>query len=217
MLRDAAVDMLMKRFGNSNDLTLQDDIIKEMVEAQRTVLEGDVVYPWFLVSEESSSVTIVGDERLPLPADFVALWEYGVLARYDATLDDPYVEMVREDWDVINEHLNFSGKPTHYDIAGIYLLMRPLSDAAYPLRFWYIAKGADLSGTYGDANNIENAWLKNASDWLLAETSIKITEYYLHWSKTKVDSFKVDAVRARKRVYDKNVAMEETLKRRIMR
>jgi len=217
MLRDAAVDLLMKRLGNSTDTTLRDDIINEMVQAQETVLEGDVFHPWFLVSEESQSETIPGDERVLLPSDFITMWEKGRLVRYDVTLDDPYIEMTREDWDAINEHLNYSGKPTYYDIAGQYFLMRPLADAVYPLRFWYIKRGESLAGAYGDtATNIENVWLKHASDWLLGETGMVIAEQYLQYTESKIKPFRTQAARGRARVQVINVEMEEVLIRRVM-
>ena len=216
MLRDAAVDLMMKRLGNQTDTTLRDDIINEMVQAQAAMLEGDIFHPWFLVSEEASSQTNLGDERVLLPANFLALWEYGGLYRYDDTLDDPYVEMGRDDWDLIKQELNYSDKPTHWDIGGKYLLMRPLADADYPLRFWYIGRGADLSGTYGDNNNIENVWLKWASDWLIGETGIVIAGQYLQYTKEKVAQWGSQAARGRKRIMDLNVEMEEALKTRIM-
>lgn len=216
MLRDQAVDLLMKRLGNSKDVSLRDDIIAEMVQAQATVLEGDVFHPWFLVTEEASSETTIGDERVELPDDFLSFWEYAGLYRYDDTLDDPYVEMDREDWDLIKAHLNYSDTPTHYDATGKYLLLRPLADAVYPLRLWYIGRGADLSGTYGDGNNIENVWLKWASDWLIGETGIIIASQYLQMPDAKVRGFSAQAARGRQRIKDLNVEYEEVLKRRIM-
>lgn len=214
MLRDAAVDLMMKRLGNNSDPTLRNDIINEMVQAQATVLENDILSPWFLVTEESAAVTTIGEERVSLPAGFILPWEHGFLFRYDAALDDPYVEMVREDWDEIKKGLNFSDTPTHYDIAGEYIFMRPLSDAVYPLRMRYVGRGVTLAGVYG-TNNIENVWLKYASDWLIGETGYIIADQYLQMSKGKVESFQLQAARGRDRVYKLNVAMEETLKVRI--
>lgn len=216
MLRDAAVDMLMKRFGNNTDVTLRDDIINEMAEAQATVLEGDVIFPWFLVSEESSAVTVIGDERVGLPADFIAPWEHGFLFRYDVALDDPYIEMSREDWELIKRELNYAGTPTHYDIAGEYIFMRPVSDAVYPLRMRYIARGLTLAGVYGDEQNIENIWLKYASDWLIGETGVVIAEQYLQSRPEKVALFRLQATRGRDRIRLKNIAMEEANKQRVL-
>ena len=214
MLRDAAVDMMMKRLGNSNDLTLRDDIIIEMVQAQETVLEGDVLRPWFLVKEDQTLQTTIGLEEVPLPTDFLALWELDGLYRFDAAVEDPYIEMAREDWDEIKEFLNYSNKPTHWDIVADNLRMRPLADAVYPLRFWYIMKDATLAGDYG-TNNIENLWLQHASDWLIGEAGFIIADQYLMMPKEKVAAFAAQAARGRRRLYSQNVAMEETLKSRI--
>lgn len=217
MIRDAAVDLLMKRLGNQNDATLRDDIIAEMVQAQETVLEGDVFHPWFLVSEEASNSTAIGEERVPLPVDFIDLWDEIGLYRYDATLSDPYIEMARDDWELIKKQLNYSDTPTHWDIGGSYLLMRPIPDAAYPLRFWYIAREPSLAGTYGEVGggNIENKWLYYASDWMLGEVGAVIAEQYLQMTDNRVNSFKNQAVRGRERTRILNVKMEEALKERI--
>jgi hypothetical protein len=220
MLRDAAVDILMKRLGNQQNPALRQDIINEMVIAQETVLEGDIFHPWFLVSEEASNSTIVGDERVLLPDNFIALWEEAGLYRYDANLDDPYVEMDREDWSLIKKELNYSDTPTHWDIGGVYLLMRPLADAVYPLRFWYIGREPSLAGTYGATagtdGNIENNWLKYAADWLLGETGIVIGEQYLTYKPERVKTFRDQVARGRNRLMSLNVEMEEALKRRVM-
>lgn len=215
MLRDAVVDLIMKRLGNNNDLTLRNDIINEMVQVQDAILEGDPISPWFLLTEESDAQTTVGEERVGLPADFLMPWEYGFLFRYDVELDDPYIEMQREDWDLIKEALNYSDTPTHYDISGEYIFMRPISDEIYPLRMRYIARGVSLVGVYG-TNNIENSWLKYASDWFIGEVGAVIAEQYLQVTSQKVDVFKAQATRGRERVRIKNVAMEESNKRRVI-
>lgn len=215
MLRDAVVDLIMKRNGNNTDLTLRNDIINEMVQVQDAILEGDPINPWFLLTEESSAQTTVGDERVGLPADFLMPWEYGFLFRYDAALDDPYIEMQREDWDLIKEALNYSDTPTHYDISGEYIFMRPIADEVYPLRMRYLARGETLAGAYG-TNNIENTWLKYASDWFIGEVGAVISEQYLQATSSKVDVFKSQATRGRERVRIKNVAMEESNKRRVI-
>ncbi len=215
MLRDAAVDVIMKRLGNNTDTTLRNDIINEMVQVQDTILEGDPMSPWFLLTEESNAQTTVADERVGLPADFLMPWEYGFLFRYDSTLDDPYIELQREDWDLIKEALNFPGTPTHYDISGEYIFMRPIAEEVFPLRMRYIGRGLSLAGNYG-VNNIENIWLKYASDWFIGEVGAVISEQYLQATSSKVDVFKAQATRGRERVRIKNVAMEESNKRRVI-
>ncbi len=215
MLRDAVVDLIMKRLGGNTDTTLRNDIINEMVQVQDTVLEGDVISPWFLLTEETSAQTTVGDERVGLPADFLLPWEYGFLFRYDVALDDPYIEMQREDWDLIKEALNFAGPPTHYDISGEYIFMRPIADEIFPLRMRYIARGVSLAGAYG-VDDLENSWLKYASDWFIGEVGAVISEQYLQSSSKKVEVFKAQAIRGRERIRVKNVAMEESNKRRVI-
>lgn len=216
MLRDAFVDQLLKRLKNNTDTTLRDDVITEMAFVQANMLEGDVFKPWFLVSDESTSTTVTGDMRVPLPADFLMPWGAGLLYRYDATLDDPYLEMYRDDWDLIATEYNSSGTPTHWDISGDYILVRPIPDAVYTLKWRYMQRGTDLSGTYGDASNIENVWLKWAADWFMGEVGAIIADQYLSLKDVIVKRFEGQAARGRDRIMRLNVAMEEALKERII-
>jgi hypothetical protein len=215
MLRDTAVDLIMKRLGNRTGADLQQDVINELVTAQADVLEADPIVPWFLLSEESNAQTTVGDERVELPADFIMPWEYGFLYRYDAALDDPYIEMSRDDWGHIKMVNNFSGIPTHYDISGNYIFMRPVADAIYPLRMRYMARGASLAGAYGDAANIENVWLKHAADWLMGTAGAVIADQYEFMKPEIVKKFTLQAARGRETVRIRNVALEESNKEQV--
>jgi len=216
MKRDDFVDTLMRRLGNNQDATLREDIIAEMVIAQGQLLEQDVFKPWFLISEESSSATIVADERVLLPVDFLSFWEESPVYRYDTELADPYIAMPREDWGDITSNLDYSGTPTHFDMAGRYLMMRPVPDAIYPLRFWYYKRGSDLTGAYGDSNNIENVWLEHANDWLMGEVGFVIASQYLQMKDNAAALFTSQATRARNRVMSLNIAQQEILKERII-
>lgn len=213
MLRDAAVDLLMGRLGKRTSAITQQDIINEMVFAQGTILEGNPTLYWFLLSEDSYASTTADDERLALPDDFLQEWEYGALYYIDD--DGNQAEFVRDDYDVIKKRVIGTGRPEYYDIAGDYFFLRKIPDDAYTIWMRYYQKQADISGTYGDGNNIENGWLKWASDLLIAETGIIIAQQYLQ-SDTMVKLFIGQKQVAEKRLIDKNTAMQETNKQRFM-
>jgi len=216
MLRDTFIDQLQLRLGRNNDPELQTDIISVMEYVQTQILEVDVITPWFLVSDEYTSlVTSIGNEEVALPADFIQLWEGSNLYRYNSALADPYLEMVRGDWRLVKDKYNTAGPPTHYDIAGANLVMRPVADAEYPLRLRYIQKQATLVGEYGVSNNIENGWLAWAADWFMGEVGVIVAGDIQQQTDSKLKTFAAQRDRGRNRILAKNVSMQEVLKRRI--
>lgn len=218
MLRDAAVDLIMKRLGSRTDLSLRNDIINEMVYVQENVLEGGPFYPFFLVSEISNADTTPTDERVQLPADFLHEWEDGALYYFDPdATTNSWIALIRDDWDVIKATYtsNTPGLMTHYDIVGNYFLLTPTPDAAYTLKFRYYAAAESLAGVYGDAANVENVWLAKASDWLMGEVGAIIASQYLVSQKLQ-QMFVAQAVRGQKRVSQLDVSMSESNKRRTM-
>lgn len=220
MLRDAAVDLLMARLGKRRDTTLKDSIIGEMVFVQETLLEGNATLLWFLLSSTTTVVTVADDESITLPSDFLQEWESGGL--YIQNTDGTEKELIRDDWDIIKSEANVVGsnlsgtaKPTHYDLAGDSILLRAIPDAVYSIKFRFYARQTSLTGVYGDAANIENNWLKHASDWLIAETGVIIAGQYLQSSKM-VGVFQTQAQTALDRLIKKNTAFEESNKTRRM-
>ena len=213
MLRDAAVDILMNRLGQRTNTSLRDQIIAEMVMVQETVLEGNPTPLWFMLTEKSDAQTEAGDERVKLPPDFVQEWEEGGLYYLDN--DGEEQDFVRGDWDVIKKKITGSGRPEYYDLAGEYILLRKIPDDIYTIKMRYYGAQDDLSGSYGDANNIENNWLKYASDWFLAEVGIIIANQYLQ-SEKMVQMFIKQATEAKDRLIRKDTAMKESNKIREM-
>ena len=215
MIRDSAVDLLMGRLGNRSNATLQQAVIDEMVFVQENVLEGALELPWFCLSEKSYAVTTPSEERLALPSDFLAEWEEGDIFLLES--DGSQTPLIRADWDVIKiqDSLKGSGKPTHYDIGGDYYLFRKIPDDTYTIQQRYYQRQTSLAGSYGDAANVENNWLKWASDWLLAETGIRVAKYRLQ-SEKMANLFVNDVVAARERIRLKNIAMIESNKIRSM-
>ena len=112
MIRDTAVDLLMKRLGNRRGTDFQNTIITEMVSVQEDVLEQDPTLPWFLVSEVSNATTTVDDERVALPGDFLQEFEDGALYVLDESGEE--LEVFRDDWDRIKDQVKGKGRPRYY-------------------------------------------------------------------------------------------------------
>lgn len=216
MLRDTAVDLIMKRCGNRTSDSLRQACIDEMVLVQQ-ILEGSEFLPWFLISELTEAYCSINDERLPLPDDYLLGWEYGELWRYDedAATGTARKRMIRDDYSIIYEKYQGVGEPSHYDIDGKYYRLRKIPDIQYKFMVIYFAKAASLEGAYGDANNIENVWLANAADWIIGETGVVIAEQHLQ-SKTMGQRFQQQADRGRARVFVRHTAWEEVNKYREM-
>lgn len=220
MIRDNAVDLLMKRLGNRKDTSLRDDIINEMDFVQDNILQGGPFYPWFLLSEETYTTTTAGEHRLPLPTDFLHEWEDGTLYRKDTAATgatNPWIELTRDDWDILkNSYTTVAGgTPKYYDISANYFLLADTPDDAYEIWFRYYSKADNLAGSYGDANNVENGWLKYAPDWFMGEVGLIIAGQYLQ-SDTMVQIFATQATRGKKRLYDLDISMQESNKKRAM-
>jgi hypothetical protein len=216
MIRDSAVDLLMGRLGKRQNAFTQQDIINEMVYVQDTLLEGDATPFWFLLTEAAETTTIPDEERITLPTDFLQEWEEGALY---IVVDGEDCAMVKDDWDTIKNRVTGSGQPEYYALAGDYFLVRKIPDAVYTVKMRYYGRQASLAGTYGSAvdtdGNIENNWLKWASDLLIAETGIVIANQYLQ-SEKMLQLFAAQATVARKRLIAKDTIMRETNIQRFM-
>lgn len=213
MLRDAAVDILMARLGQRKDATTKQSIINEMTQVQENILEGDATLFWFLLTTEQTLFTISGNEAVAIPTDFLQDWEIAGLSVLED--DGSKTVMKKEDWNVIVDQVIGDGRPYYYDIVGEEILFRLKPDAVYTLYWRYYQRQTDLTGAYGGVGNIENGWLKYASDLFIGEVGLVIAGQYLQ-SKTMVGQFKAQADLARARLIKKNTQMEEVMKQRFM-
>lgn len=210
MLRNAAVDLIMSRLGNRKDVALRDSIITEMNFVQVNILEEMDLVPQFLLTEEATAVNDSGDKRLPIPTDFLMEWEDGGLYRFDAaSTDDPWKEMVKDDYDVLLRIKTGTGTPQWYSQTGKYFFLFPEPDAVYTWKMKYYARGASFAGLYTDTGtNIENVWLKHAADLLIAETGAIIGQYHLQ-SVTLAKPFVDHAIVAKTKLIARDTMLQE--------
>ena len=211
MLRDSAVDLLMKRLGNRKDTALRDIIIGEMAFVQENILEQESELPWFLLKPETTLTTTADERLVALPDDFLLEWEDGELFIVDSTGEEDF--LVKGDYDLLRANNTGTGKPKYYDFVVDNFALFPTPGTAYTLTFRYFAKASNLSGTYADANNIENTWLKHASALLMAETGYLVALNYLQSPKL-ANMFMQQREQARISLQQKTVAMSEINKGR---
>lgn len=197
MLRDAAVEIIKSRIGNRTDLDAA--IVLEMQQAQETALERNGrFYPWFLETGIITlGSTVAGTEAMALPSDWLGEIEEQSMWIYDATLDVPYFELKKGAYDVALQRFTENAKPKRYSLNKNNILLKPTPDAIYVIQTRHFATNAVLS------TNIENDWLKYASDWLIAETGIIIARDYIQ-DDQMAQRFVQAAQRSRDRVFIEN-------------
>jgi hypothetical protein len=204
MLRDDLVTLLQYRLGNRTDL--EDRIILEMALVQSFILEGTGAFqPWFLESEMSRIDVGPGEERVALPTDFLGEIEEQSLWLYDEdNIDAPYTELHKSSYDKLILKHQVAGVPSEYAMVGEYILLRPIPDDIYNIRMRYYAAATSVS-----TGNIENSWLKHASDWVMAETGAVIAGKHIR-NAPLAEEFRQEAAIARQRVYTKHEARKHT-------
>jgi len=168
MLRDDAVSRVKRRLLFRTNL--DSAIVEAMQDAQQR-LESEAILPWFLMSEVSSINTVSGEERVPLPVDFLrerdedGLWYFNSAATDDS---DVWLELAKDDLDDLRRAYPGEGAPKGYALMGDYLRLFPTPDAAYTLKMSYYKTDTILS------SNIENDWLKYRPWLLIAEAGMDI-------------------------------------------
>ena len=159
MTRDEAVEDIAKGLGYRRGM--EGEIGLALRQVQRSLENGSFL-PWFLLVSEHSVQTRAGEDRVPLPTDFLREAEEDALWLVDgegrrALPKAPYDLLVTRYGDA-------SGAPAAYAFTGRYFRVRPVPDGAYKLLMTYYARDDELTA------NIENRWLRHAPDWLIGET-----------------------------------------------
>lgn len=163
MMRDDAVAMIKRICGYRK--TGDSDIVEAM-DLVQTQLERGPTYPWFLLSERAQILCSIGDERLPLPNDFLAEDEDDTLW-LEVTTDDPtsQVPLAKDEADLLRDkYRNASGQPVAFAFSGDYFRLFPTPDAAYKIWMQYYQKATSLT-----TGNIENRWLRYAHMVIIGE------------------------------------------------
>ncbi len=210
MLRDKVVDLITFRLGNRTDL--RDVVIAEMDHIiQQELSKSGHYFLW-----QRGSWTVLGS----LTPGYSQINLSTVL-----TLDeDTRVAITKSPADGEPEPLDFSdgfwpeydgsslaqGQPTRWCWVGDGIMeFDKIADRTYFI--WGRAYGTDtsLAGTYGDVNNIENRWLRNASDVVIAAVGRRMAMSLQ--SDRLFNIFNNDYDRAWKRAYTEDIARREAL------
>jgi hypothetical protein len=170
MLKSAIVAMLKSRLGNRTESDIDTRIDSELDAAQEDLEHNGVFVPWFLLSETATYTTTIGEQRVPLPADFLQEYDEGALF-YDGTpLKAKY------DYDALVQVYKTAqaGPPEAYALVNGYFIVFPVPDNAYELSMkYYYSDTVPSSVASGSANQ----WMKHAAGWLLARAGKMLARY----------------------------------------
>lgn len=161
MTRDEAVARIQRLLGWRGDKA--NEIVEELKNAQ-AYYERSPRLPWFLIDEVHRIQTADGEERIPVPNDFLREYEKGTLWYWnpDATeASGVWTNLAKEDVDYLRDTLPGEGAPQSYTIGGDYFRIFPTPDGAYWLKMVYYKQDTVLD------DNIENDWLKWEPDLLI--------------------------------------------------
>lgn len=216
MVRDSVILQLLRRAGNrTGDTVLAASILGEMTLVQEMLDQWPQKF-WFQLSEWASATVTEDERRLGIPIDMLQEYSEGTLEIYSSA-DAAWKPVVKDTLEILEARFrgDNNGRPTKYATSGGYFILFPSPDMQYSARMRYYKAAASISGTYGGSGNIENVWLKYASDWFIALAGERMMRYLLS-DLAKADLYKQDALMAQQRVEHAQVAWEEANRERNM-
>lgn len=167
MTRDEAVAHIQMQL--SFRTTLSSSIILQLQLAQETLELGPTL-PWFLISEDSYINTTSGEQRLPIPTDFLEETDEAVFRYVPATVSAtiPERDLDKDDYDILRHNFMDTttgmvkvGPPEAYCLLGDYFRIFPTPDGSYRIRMIYYKQDTTLE------TNVENKWLKHVPKLLM--------------------------------------------------
>lgn len=207
MVRDSLFALLAQRLGSRPDLIPR--MIPEMIMLQETVLEQHHWLPWFLETEIATTLTVPGEERLQLPVDFLGEIEEQALWWYNEAESPAMIPLKKMTYDDLLQRYSGQGSPKAYAVGAEYFFLGNIPDREYTLKMRYLARDAVLD------TNIQNKWLKYASDVVAAELGVVLAEKHMQHAELAL-AFRTDAKAAWDRLYVAHVARQEVNMNRVM-
>jgi len=166
-----SLDLLMGQLGNRTAQGLRAACLSEMKLAQEK-LEQAPELPWFLEVEEATAETEPGEERLPVPTDFIREVEDFNLSLVET--DGSLVDLSRRTYDEAEVEIPRNSEwstPQIYSMRSNYIILRPTPDAVYFVRFpTYYGK----QQVPQDSESSENEWFKTVPDLMIAMAGLQI-------------------------------------------
>ena len=198
MTRDQVIALVLARCVRTGDTVLQTSLESEIIFVIEQKLEKSAVLPWFLLSEYLTTAATPNDERLSLPVlldgrRFLREYEDCALWIRD-TIDTDWIELIKDNYDALyTAYGSAVGKPKKYALDGAYFYLKPTPDIAYTIRMRTYLTDLPLT------SNIENSWLREAADLVIAELGYIAASKYVRDNEL-AGLFVIEAQEARRRL-----------------
>lgn len=194
---------VLNRCGSLGSADVRGRVKLEIAHVQDTILEQAGSYmPWFLLSPFVNLTLLEDSNWIALPSDFLQEMENS--QPWYAT-DAAWVKIHKNPFDAATAFLEAtSGPPRFYEVQPQGYWFHPKADKDYTIRVRYFRKEAALVN-----DTDENAWTREASDLLIAETGRLICTYHLK-DLDRAALFERDAEKARSRLFIRSAAIENT-------
>ncbi len=185
------------RLGNVRGM---DDAIQMEIGATIRRLENEDFHPWFLLSENNEFKTTAGENRVPVPNDFLAEYDDSCLyVKQDNGLYYPLQKMSAEE--VRMEGQGGEGMPIMYALTNKYFRVFPVPDREYKLELLFYRRSGSILD--GDASN---PWFVEAPDLVIYET---VSHIMLARKDKRVVQFEQLAAEQKQTLYRRHTAREE--------
>lgn len=207
MLRDDAVARIQDRLGFTT--ALADKAQRALFDTQEE-LEHDDALPWFLIEEMSEIQTQIGEERIVVPSNFLREYDPSALYLYIPELageENEWKELKKQDISFLRKRYPGEGPPQGYALVNQYFRLRPTPDDTYTIKQIYYKQDAKLT------SNIENLWLKHASELMIGRAGAKLTGTR---DRDAISEFQRMEARGRRRMIVDNIARAANGSRYIM-
>lgn len=190
------INIVLSRLGRQESNAYLVAAAKLEFKLVQARMEGDGFMPWFLLAGEQELTSTPGLRYIQLPDYFRREYDEFPLYRYDSTQADPYIRMVKDDFDILESQYGGTSatKPQKYALVGRYIHLFPTPDAAYKFRLDFYSQSVELD--FASINT--NVWTENAPDLMIGELGVVMASYKRDSAMAQL--FAAEAAKARTRL-----------------
>lgn len=201
MNKSTVINRIKLRLGSREDTDLNALIESELAQAQWEQEQSPEPY-WFLLTESARAVTVLGEQRISLPTDFLLEVESNALwMEYQGETKD----LEKVEFDEAQRYFGTTpGMPKGYSLDGLYFNIWPVPDGVYDIWMKYYGADTDIT-TLSDTET--NKWLTYASDLLMGMAGLRVAMYIK--DKEASDVFGAEVQRAQTRLSTLNTVRAE--------
>lgn len=182
MITSQALTRLRRGLGYLDSSEKAQELLDELNDVQQMLERGipsplnesATFLPWFLMSEYASALTTPGEERVPLPSDYVGEYENCKVYIFDSSLapEEQWKELRKDDIDFLKannpDDTTSSDSPSFYSYSGPYLRLRPAPQDVFTVKWIYGASDTVLTLS----PDITNKWLTHCPHLLISAAGV---------------------------------------------